>query len=242
MSFLSKLLSRTPLDKVLRGGEEECLKLLEQGISLLRLSSFNSLQKRYCSQYSPENANILAVAVVSVMILESPKQDSFAGFYERNRKEIGELAMEVRTFEELCGPSGCASYLYAAEMLHSSMVKAAYIPDATKNWKSAKALEEQAANLGIPIPTLHDICGSDDKKKAVEAIYRFAKLFYYTNTWIGRSPAITDVSLPTLPYSYEFLASMLLDVSSASPETPVQPQATHDGEEMPSMCRLRLNN
>lgn len=214
MGFFAKLHSRFRS----RAGED--LKLLEQGIGLLRLSTFYALQKRYTPRYGMETADNLAVAVVSVMILESPTEEDFITFYEKKRKEIGELALEAGMYGDVSGSAGCASYLYAAEILHSMMVKSSYLTDATKSWKSCEALREQAATLGITVLSSEEICGSNDRSKCIQAIHSFAKAFYYTNTWTGVSSAAAELAYPSIPLSYNFLTKLLLKINSASAEAP----------------------
>jgi hypothetical protein len=217
------------------GGEAEQLKVLEQGIELLRLSTVNCLRKRYASEVGPEMADALAVAVVSVMTLEPPCDEGSKAFYEQHRSEIGNRVQEAHGLEDISGPSGCASYLFAAEILHSAMVRACCPSDATRGWKSTRDLEEQAANLGIYLPSPQEICGSEDRGKCIDGILSFAKAFYYTNTWIGISPARIEVPVPSIPHDYGFLSRTLLD---AKPALPALPVPSH--HELPSLYQVKL--
>lgn len=238
MGFLSKF------GFGVRAGDEEQLKTLEQGIGLLRLSSFYCLQKRYTPRLGLEKAATLAVAVVSKMILEPAGDERLGRFCEKHGTEIAAEALKIRTYEEMSGPSGCASYLFAAEMLHSRMVKGSDLTDATRKWKSSLELQEQAAHLAIEVPTSIDICGSNDKGKMIASILSFAKAFYYTNTWTGPSPAIPEVSLPSIPFDYDFLTKVLLDRDDAEPEMPVQPdleKEAEDVEEVPPAYSMRAH-
>jgi hypothetical protein len=210
MSFMNLLSTLGPLKGMFRKENDEDLKVLEQAISLLRLSTLYCLNRKLAPKFGPDTANALAVAVVSVMILEPPKDDSLAAFHERHRKEIEAEASEVRKHEELSGPSGCASYLYSAEILYSAMVKVCRLHGAARTEKSTRALEEQANKLGIVVPTVQEICGSNDRARCIEAIHSFAKAFYYTNTWAAPIPPIAEIPLPTIPPGYDFLSDVLL--------------------------------
>jgi hypothetical protein len=240
MSLFSKLVSLPPFKKMFNGKEEVHLKVLEQGISLLRLSTFYTLQRKLAPEVGPDSANALAVAVVSVMILESTSDDRFSAFYRSKRDEIARQAQEAHKHEEISGPSGCASYLYAAEILHAGMVKGAQVPDATKQWKSAKALQEQAENLGIYLPGREEICGSNDRGEFIDAIHSFAKAFYYSNTWTGTSPVLTNLPFPSIPFDYQFLSKMLLD-NSRETEAPEAAPVDEAGDDLPAVYRLRAN-
>jgi hypothetical protein len=219
MSFMNLLSTLGPLKGMFRKENDGDLKVLEQAISLLRLSTLYCLNRKLAPKFGSDTANALAVAVVSVMILEPPKEDSLAAFQERHRKEIEAEASELHSFEELSGPSGCASYLYSAEILHSAMVKVCRLHGAAQTEKSTRALEEQAAKLGIVVPTVQEICGSNDRAMCIEAINSFAKAFYYTNTWAAPTPPLAEIPLPTIPPGYDFLSNVLLHDSSALAET-----------------------
>jgi hypothetical protein len=215
MSFMTMLSTLGPLKGMFHSEDEEDLKLLEQAISLLRLSTLYCLGRKLTPVFGPDGANALAVAVLSHMILEPPQDETFAAFREKHRKDIEAQALEARKHEDLCGPSGCASYLYSAEILHSAMLKMSRQQGTAQKEKSPRALEEQASRLGIAVPTVLEICDSNNRAKCVEAIYSFAKAFYYTNTWAAPSPPLAELPLPSLPHSYDFLSNMLLHNSAA---------------------------
>lgn len=226
MSFIKKLLGG-----VWTKTEKEELTVLEEGICLLRLSTFHCLQKTYLPRMGLDKANAIAIAVVSTMILDSPSDDRFRQFYQKNKQDIYAEAANAHQDKQISGPSGCASYLYAAEILRLSLIMASSGGDASPLSKTPEALLQQAVRLRIEVPTRQDICGSSDQVECVRAIHSFAKAFYYTNTWTGATPSVTGEELPSLQFDSEFVKRILHDLSdpvagaAAAPEEGSQRQS-----------------
>lgn len=218
MGLFSKVLSPLKREGLFIKPEEH-LKLLDQGIGILRLSTFYCLQKKYLPRFGVEKASALAAAVVGMLVVESLPDERCRVFYDRNKSEITMEAGELHKYEQFSGRAGCASYLLAAEIARAKIVKAFHITDATKVWKSNLVLQERAESLGIFIPTGQDICGSEDTVECIRAIRNFAKLFYYTNTWSGPSPALPDALVPAIDYTKILLVNIEPLPTRADPQT-----------------------
>lgn len=205
MALIDRLRSLAA-DGVFARQKNEDLRLLEEAIDRLRTSTMYSLQRKYTTALGVEIAAPLAAAVVNEMILDPPTDVRSKIFNEKNSSMISKESSEAHKHEGISGPSGCASYLYAAKILHCTIFDEATA--ATEVSKLAQLLRRQAADLRIFVPSCSDICGSDNRSECIQAINSFAKVFYYTNTWSGSNAGPAEMPLPSIPYQTDSTADI----------------------------------
>lgn len=227
MSLTAKLQSFSAVHKLFP--RKQNIELLVKSITLLRLSTFYRLQKKYLVKHNLDTANALAVAVVTAMVHEPPRDEIFRVFYRENRDEIRQEVLNAHKQDGVSGLSGCASYLYAAEILYGSLMKGG------EGEINNRHLRQQAEKLGIMVPSREEICGSADVDQCINAIYSFATAFYYSNIWNGTSLAL-EKSVQQLQFHQELVNRMLAPKPVVPPlpepiESKAHPAAAAGSEE-----------
>jgi hypothetical protein len=158
MGFLQRLFGREP----------EPVRILEEAIERLQIGVAMNLAMEYGSRarlQAPNEAMLLANCVLSYAIVIPPIGET-AQQFERSHAEL--VRREALGLEELAEPAQAFSYLYAA----ITLLLAIRTQDPFS--EQASQLGDRATELGLDIPSTHDICGSGDAMKCIQAINAFS--------------------------------------------------------------------
>lgn len=147
---------------------EAALGLLVRSEQNLSLGIFAQLRKRYSTERSEQDCNLLCAAIVNQLAGHSPANKDGEQFLARNRDAVEQGALELQHDEVL---AKAVSYLYAAMIVRFSIETAQPVSS------QAADILELANRLGFYIPNTFDICGSDNVEDCIVAIDKYAREF-----------------------------------------------------------------
>jgi hypothetical protein len=159
--------------------------VLADSVKRLRFALTMRLVEFYSQTYGDET-NWLCAAIANYVVAEEPSNDNAKQYKINNHALIEREAAKLHSL--MPDLEKVLSYLYAAEILHLSMLN---FSAKDKKWGADKMIEltNRATELHIEIPNQSDICGKSDTYSCAQAIASFAQniktnraaLAHYTN-------------------------------------------------------------
>ena len=144
------------------------LGMATEAVSRLQTAFAIRLMIRSAGGLEMRDVAPMVEAVMSELLVEPPVDDIVTRFRERHlvvvRQTVREVAADRAVSEGL-------SYLFAGKLLLSALCGVGQSGD------DLARLAERAAELGVYVPTLKEMCGDHDAEKAIAVLARFARAY-----------------------------------------------------------------